>query len=107
MQKIDFTQPILDLTEEPISTGLDEHGGKIPLTLRSVCIQAIGDQKNMSVGQKLESTLLAEKIFSNDKPGLTAKEVAMLVELVGKHIDHYLVCTRSIRLLDPPDCVPE
>lgn len=105
MQKINFEQVITDLAGKPAQTKAAPNDPPVDLTLRGVCIEALGGPGQIKVEEKIQRTLLAEKIFENKEPELTVEELAMLKKLVGENVNHFIICTKALRLLDPP--VPE
>ena len=88
--KIDFSQELLNLKGEPL---LDQDTNK-PVTLSIVCVEALlaVDKTAVVEGvEKLSRYNLALAIHKGDKDSLTAEEVVLLKELVGKYYSTIIV----------------
>lgn len=87
MPKIDVTQELLDMNENPImgppSTAKD--GTPTPMTVRSACIQALLTADEKQTGQhKFDAYQLAQKIQEEDNPMIEAQKIQVIKDAVGR-----------------------
>ena len=97
--KINSTQILLTYSGQPMK----DRDGK-DATLRWACCEALTatfqDEKNLSGEDKIKRYVLAGRIFENDNPDLTVKEVALVIELVAKAFSTPIAAP-ALMILDP------
>ena len=100
-RSIDFTQALKGLDGKPITDGATP---AIKITLSVVSVNALesallGDER-LAGADKFKMDTLARKIFENKAALLTAEDIALLKERLGKAYGA-LVVGAAWRLLDP------
>ena len=101
--KIKVTAILTDWDGEELTYQKTDGEQPIPLTLREVCKNALrtslpGEQ--MGWAEKCDLWALGARIHDNDEPNLTAEEISMLKERIGK-IYTPVVVGPAIIMLDP------
>ena len=100
--EIDVTTPIVDLDGKPIT--MDGKPDGVPLTLRTVAENALlatyQDEHELSGDKKVERMVLAQQIHAASKIDLTAENVTLLKQLIGKAYGP-LIVGRAIAIVDP------
>lgn len=109
--KIDVTQVLKDrkgvaiqiMDKDGKAVEADQGGG--PITLRYAACQALenvipGDGENMKGPQKMKHFILSERIETNDVVDLSAKDVTILTDRIGRAWGT-VVAGRALMLLDP------
>lgn len=113
MPKINVTQPLLDRTGKPLrdppAEGQAE--GEV-ITLRAILIAAIDatlpakedpQRPEVRSPDSLTADFAASiRIFQEDEPHLSAKEVTMLLDRVARRFPSPIVYGQVAALLDPP-----
>lgn len=88
--KIDFSKQLVNLNGDVVK---DEATDK-PISLSKVCVEALlaNDQREVIDGtEKLKRYELAKAIHEGKKDSLSAEEVVLLKELVGKYYTTMIV----------------
>lgn len=109
--KIDVTQIINDRKGKPVQimdakgVPIEVEAGGGPLTLRYAACQALenvipGDGENMKGPQKMRHFILAERIEQNDIVDLSAKDITVLTDRIGRAWGT-VVAGRALMMLDP------
>ena len=107
--KINLTQPIIGRNNEPMRDAAQTPVGEekvFPiLTLREVCIYSLlgmDPKETLTSRERYDRGKLIDTLDLHDEVDLSAEQITMLKELVGKYMSGNLVITRTWDLLDPP-----
>ena len=101
---IDLTQVIKDLEGKPLADSSDKDGKPIPITLGDAIVKALEanlpEDANAAGLAKFERDALALRVYKHNSVTLTADEVTMIKERVGRYGSTRLVGV-VWRMLDP------
>lgn len=103
---IDFSQPIVDENGKPVPIDPKQESLGV-VTLKFAAIHALtglyDDEKGLQPEKKFERGMLAQKISESDKPiQLTAEQVAMIKQLIGKAYGPWVIA-KAWPMLDPAE----
>ena len=103
-RSIDFTQVLIGMDNKEIpNTGSDP---KKPLTIGDVTVQALEtllDEDRKSTGaEKFHMDEIARKVYQNKKAVLTAEQISMIKDRIGK-VYGPLIVGAAWRVLDPAE----
>lgn len=86
--KIDFTKKLTNLNGEVLTDATS----KKDITLSFICVEALlATEKDVTGDEKMKRYKLAIDIFEGKKEGLSAEEIVLLKELIGKYFTVLIV----------------